>query len=77
MVQLHIVCKVLALLALLADSNAKASAIASAVVSTVDNTVLTHIGETVTAQKPNADPPQLPQSLYFNLFKDDWRDEQC
>ena len=52
---LQIVCKVLALSALLADSNIKARAIASAIASTAgaaDNAVLIHGGGMLALQNP-------------------------
>ena len=64
-------CKVLALSALLANSNAKASAIASAIVSAAisspfstatDSTVPTHGGGTAESLKPKVDP-QIPPKL--------------
>ena len=54
-------CKLLALLALMANSNANASANTSAGVSTastfstIDNVVPTHSSGTAVAQKPNAE----------------------
>ena len=51
-----VVCEVLALSALLATSNSKASAIASAAFSTADNTVPTHNGGTAALWMHNADP---------------------
>ena len=56
-------CKVLALSALLANSDVKANTIASTVVSTAsafstaDNAVPTHGGGTMASQEPNAEPP--------------------
>ena len=54
-------CKVLALSALLANSNTKTSASAfvsiASTLSTADLSVLTHDGGTYESQKPNTDPP--------------------
>ena len=61
-------CKLLAVLAMLAKSNTKATAIASANVSTAsafstsDNVVPTHGGGMVMSWKPNSDP-QVPLKL--------------
>ena len=63
-------CKALALSALLANSNAKASASAATVFrrasafSIADNGVPTHDGGTLELQKSNSDPP-LPPKLIF------------
>ena len=58
-------CKVLALSALLANGNAKASAvvIAASTFSTTDNDVPTHCGGTAESQKPNTDPSVPPKLI--------------
>ena len=53
-------CKVLALLALLADSNAKESANTTAVVSTAS---AFNPADNVVSQKPNADPLVPPKLI--------------
>ena len=69
-------CKSLALSALLANSNAKASAIASAIVtiasafSTTNNIVPAQGGGKAESRKPNAEPQS--QSEYFYLLKHKW-----
>ena len=61
--------KVLALSALLANSNSKTSATVSAAVSiastfsTADSAVLTHNGGTAASGKPHADPPVPPKLI--------------